>query len=82
MVLESTLSTFDNNKFPQVALVVQQSIELWKRGDIRSVDWKTAARVTARAAAWAAGPVAEAAADQYDYFADELIKLLLDAQTT
>jgi len=113
MVLESTLSTFDNNKFPQVASVVQQSIELWKREDIRSVDWKTAveaaraalaalpvarsaraaaraawvAKVTAKAAAgsalaaawaaWVAEAAAEAAADQYDYFADELIKLLL-----
>jgi len=59
IVLESTLTTFEHNKYPNVLKAVQRSIALWKRADICSEKWeaswaKAATRaMDAEAAAWA-----------------------------
>lgn len=119
IVLKSALSSFDHKKFPDVVKAIYGSIALWKRQDIGSKEWLSAARdandaayaaaraaraahaaayaaadaarsaacsaaYTARGAAYAAAYAATYAADaadvayadKYDYFADELIKLL------
>jgi len=115
MILESTLSTFDHDKYPDVKKSVEGSIALWKRDDIGSDEWNIAAgaawaaaraagaawaaraaRATrATRAAWAAAGAAtwaaagavggaagaaagaaRAASAAYDYFADEMIKIL------
>jgi len=47
LVLESTLTAFDTEKFPDVAKVVHEGVTLWKRADIGSKDWGGTARVTA-----------------------------------
>jgi hypothetical protein len=100
IVLQSTLETFDHEKFPAVKAAIDGSIALWQRNDIGSDSW-AAARDSAWAAAWAAtgdaGDAAGAAGDaagaagaaawaagdagaaKFDYFADELLKLLREA---
>ncbi len=104
MVLESVLTSFDHEKFPEVKKCVDASIALWKRSDIGSDEWnkaaawaawaaawaaraEAAAEAAAWAAAWAARAAAEAAAwaaraeaAKYDYFADELLKMLRDCK--
>lgn len=42
-VLESTLDDFDHEKFPDVKRAVDDVIELWRRDDIGSKKWKSAA---------------------------------------
>lgn len=80
VVLTSALASFDHNKFPAVKSALDGSIALWNRKDIGSDEWAAAA-AEAEAAAWAAAEAAAEAAraaetDKYDYFADELIKIL------
>jgi len=60
-VLQSALTTFDHEKFPDVRSAIEGSISLWQRTDIKSDDWNDAAWA-ARAAAWAAGKDAAEAA--------------------
>jgi hypothetical protein len=62
MVLESTLTAFDHDKFPDVKSAVDGSIALWKRDDIGSAAWTTAAEAAVRAA-WAASRAAVRAAE-------------------
>jgi hypothetical protein len=64
IVLESALTSFDHDKFPDVKKCLDASISLWRREDIGSDDWNKAAAwaaEAAEAAAWAAR-AAEAAA--------------------
>lgn len=68
MVLESTLTTFDHEKYPNVKAAIEGSIALWLREDIGSDEWLSA---RAEATAWAA-----ARAVKCDHFADELLRLL------
>ena len=80
MVLESALATFDHAANPRCADAMRGSIALWKRDDIGSTAFAEEARSAARSAAWSA-EAAEAAwsaarSASYDYFADELLKLL------
>lgn len=69
MMLNTTLTTFDHAKYPDVKAAIDGSIALWKRDDIGSDDWESAAESAAwvaesaaRAAAWAAAWAARAAA--------------------
>jgi hypothetical protein len=73
MVLESALTSFDHKKYPDVKAAIDGSIALWKRNDIGSEDWTRAA--AAARAVWGVWGAAAAWA-KYDYFADELIKIL------
>ena len=126
VILKSALETFDHIKFPQVKDVIGSSLALWQRSDINTSEYLSATEEvlktawpaaeagsegSTRAAAWAAGAAAEAAAWEplptwvasateaagaaweyrptcvpttaneqseaaFDYFADELLKLL------
>jgi hypothetical protein len=51
IVLESALTTFDHEKYPDVKAAIDGSIALWRREDIGSDEWRAAARAAAAAAA-------------------------------
>lgn len=61
LVLESELTTFDHAKFPNVKTAIDDSIALWKRGDIGSDNWSLAAARVVERVALAAGAAWEAA---------------------
>jgi len=61
-VLESTLETFDHEKFPDVKKAIDGSITLWQRDDINSDDWVAARTAASAAASDAASAAASAAA--------------------
>lgn len=71
MVLKSTLSTFDHDQYPDVKNCIDGSIALWQRDDLYSDSWHK----EAEAAAMAAWPAAK-----YEYFADELLKLIKECK--
>ena len=56
-VLKSTLKNFDHEKYPDVKKAVDDVIKLWRRDDIGSEDWRSAAESAscgAASAAWSA----------------------------
>jgi hypothetical protein len=61
IVLESALTTFDHEKYPDVKAAIDGSIALWRREDIGSDEWSAAEAEAARGA-WAAELAAWAAA--------------------
>lgn len=77
MVSRSALETFDHVAFPDVKAAVDGSIALWQRDDIGSKEFQEAA---ADAAAWAAREAGAAREAKFDYFADELLKLLMASE--
>lgn len=80
MVLEGALTTFDHRAFPHVRAAINGAIDLWRRNDIGSEEWRAAAwsaRAAAESAARAAWAAESAArAGKYDEFADGLLSIL------
>ena len=83
VVLKSALESFDHAKYPDVKKSIDGSIKIWKRKDIDSAEFKSAAYAAAyaaNAAAWAANAAYAACVAKFDYFADELVKILRRAK--
>lgn len=87
LILKRLLETTDLSGYEDVKNYLEGCISLWKRDDIGSIDWESAAGSawsavwSAKSAAESAGSAAGSAAESaesaaYDYYADELLRLL------